>query len=567
MKDYTPSKIPRRTLLTKLYDYFATPEWERPLVGFLILLLAPAGLAALALGPRFRALESFAAMDHAQLARGIFDGQGLSTSVIRPLSLLFKADLSMHPDLYNAPAHPILLGLWYCILHPSDRMTAAFGAGAWILSVWLTFWVARRWFGWPAAALSAVLYASNAAALMVSVGGLPHPLAALGVLAAVALVAPKPERVTRHPQGAGEDQGEAPPERLPAWRLWGAGVACAFTVLTHYTLAVLPLALAVYLALSQARKTRALRLFATGFVVPLLPWMLRGFLLTGSPFFSLFWYEALTNTRSYPGESVWRTLSTPPPDPLAFILSHPGEMARKLVAGMVRFREEAPGSMDPAACFLFLAALLGRRWGWWWRRLLAVVAASMVLFAVFSCLFRPETSLLLAWAPLLAIFGAAHSIGWLSANAGRIALGRVTIRRAWTRYGAYTVILGSATLPLLYIMAVAPRPGSAMLEERLTPLRRVLSPDARVLTDQPALVAWHGKRRAIWLPQSEGDLDALERTLGPVDAAYLTSGLALMPPEEKSAWWMWLAAPTGVYRGLAPTGLSLSGAVLRVRQR
>jgi len=287
---------------------------------------------------------------------------------------------------------------------------------------------------------------------------------------------------------------------------------------------------------------------------------------TGSPFFSLFWYEALAGTRTYPGESVWRALGTAPPAPFAFVVGHPAEVVRKVAVGVVRFREEALNTVDPVVGFLFLAALLSGQEGWKWRRLLASIAGGLLLFAALSCVLRADPSLLLAWAPLLAIIAAGRCTAWLHANVSRVALRQFTVRRAWLLRGAYAALLATAVAPLVVFLGFPPPRDPVDREARLAPVRRLLPPDARVLTDQPALVAWYGQREGIWLCQEESSLDALERALGPIDAAYVTSGLARVPPEERGAWWVWLAAPVGVYRGLAPAELALRDGVLRVRQ-
>jgi hypothetical protein len=82
-------------------------------VGYIALALAPPLLMLVVLAAKFQCLEAATALDHAQLARHVAAGEGFVTDFIRPLSLVFKADLRHHPDLYNAPAHPLVLALFF----------------------------------------------------------------------------------------------------------------------------------------------------------------------------------------------------------------------------------------------------------------------------------------------------------------------------------------------------------------------------------------------------------------------------------------------------------------------
>jgi hypothetical protein len=527
------------------------------------------------LAAKFQGLSP-AATDHAQLARHVAAGEGFVTTFIRPLSLAFKARFHPHPDLYNAPAYPLVLALFYRVIHPSDKVTAGAGAILWILSVWLTFWVARRCVGSGVAALATLFYACHVPMIIAALGGFPQPLMAVSVLLAVGFAFPKRKKLANN---------------LPGWQLGLVGLACALATLTHYLLLSVAFALGVYLLVSQPQKKRVLVWFTLGFLLPLLPWMVRNCWVAGSPVFSLFWYEVLTNTRPYPGESVWR-MAVPPLSPGSFIVQHPMEIARKILSSLDLFRGATLGLVDPALGFLFLAALLSKTTNSRERRLRAVVAGSLALYMAGSCLFRAEPGLLLAWEPWLAILGTVYLREWVPQRIGslsfggqtltlprfrlfrrktgrqyRLALRRLTIPTSWTRAAAYLAVVGLAAFPLFFFVAVS-RPGpNPRLREQIEPLRALLPAEATVMTDQPALVAWYAHRRAVWLCQREEDWVSLERNVGPVDAAYVTPAMTQMAPPERGDWWFWLASPQGTVRGLVPATPGPPIGVLRVRRK
>ena len=162
----------------------------RTVVGYLLLLFTPIGLVLVFLAKEFHGLQFPTALDHAQLARNLVHGEGWVTNVIRPLSLGIQPHFSSHPDLYNPPFHPLVLALFFRLIQVSDKVSAGAGGILWILSVWLTFLLARRWFGPGPATLATAFYVSNGAILEAALNGLPQPLMSIGILLALGLAFP-----------------------------------------------------------------------------------------------------------------------------------------------------------------------------------------------------------------------------------------------------------------------------------------------------------------------------------------------------------------------------------------
>src|SRR5437667_291211 len=96
----------------------AARPWARIVLGLSALVLIPLVLALVVLAAKFKGLGVNQAMEHAQIARHVAAGEGLSTDSLRPISLAIHPGFKGHPDLYHAPAHPLLLGAAFAILHP-----------------------------------------------------------------------------------------------------------------------------------------------------------------------------------------------------------------------------------------------------------------------------------------------------------------------------------------------------------------------------------------------------------------------------------------------------------------
>ena len=102
-------------------SYIRSEIGSRQLLVSLALILLPAAIALLMLAAKWQGIQSPAAIEQAQLARHLAEGDGYITSALRPLSLAFNSNPTNHPDLYNPPVAPYVLSAAFRILHPSDR--------------------------------------------------------------------------------------------------------------------------------------------------------------------------------------------------------------------------------------------------------------------------------------------------------------------------------------------------------------------------------------------------------------------------------------------------------------
>ena len=559
--------------MTRLLPRLVKSEGRiRHLMGYLALLIAPPLVVLLVIATKFHGLESNTAIDFAQLARNISTGNGFTTDLVRPLSLVFRADLSHHPDLYNAPVYPQILAFFFGIVHPGERVIAAVGGLVWILTVWLTYVVALLWFGRRVAVIATLFWSLNVAGLTAATEGLPGPVMTIPVLLAAWLALSRPD-----------DQKQETGNDIPAWRVVLVGLACAIAFLTHYGLIAITIVLGAILIIRSQRKWRTLGVFGVGFLAPVVPWFLEN-ARSGAGGLGLYWYETMTGTATYPGDSIWRTLSEPPV-PLLFLLEHPAQMTRKLIVGLGAFRLESFRWLDPFVLFLFVAVMWFSLSGSHRRRAAQVVAVSMVLGVIGSCLLRPDPSLLLAWAPLVGILGAAYFDDWVMQHINRSEAETVAIpvditstihkrrRRKgdavsvlfWRRLGVRAGMVALVAFPLIGFLGLG-RPSSGLaVQSWAMELSRVLPAGARVMTDQPAAVAWYGHRTALMLCQHESELDQLERLFGPVEAMAVTPAIMHFSPQERGDWWQWIASPRGVYRGLAPAREMPANTLLRIR--
>ena len=511
-------------------------------------------LIALVTLAKFSGLIDATALNHAQLARHIAAGHGYVTGALQPLPQTVSVAGQTPPDLITAPVHPALLGGVFRLTGANDKVVAITGLVLWLLSLWLVFWIARRWWDWRAAGLAVLFCVSSLAGLMVAAGGLPQPLMALLVFSAVAMVFPQTDSVTK---------ADLP---LALWRAIAAGAFCGLATLTDYRLVPLVIVLGIFLFQTQPRRVLVLMLFASGVLLLLIPWGIRNLMVSGRVL-GLYWYGALENTRQFPGESIWQ-LTNIPKHPLLTLLVHPLELLRKLVLGLAQYQQEGLGMVTPVALFLCVVALVGAPAQSSRRRLAAIACSSAVLSILFSCLTQPDGRLLLAWTPMLGCVAAAQSVVWVQAHVSGFSLAK-------TRLQLNALVMRSLTYAGIVTLTVFPavmRFGNANLGRQMDPVAIRAAIDRRiptngvVLTDAPAYVAWYLNRPALRLCQRESDLAELEKRTGKIGGVYLSPALLQLIQPERGDWLIWLASLRGVYHGLELVPSNLLPGLLRLPQ-
>ena len=521
-------------------EMFRVENKLRSQIGTVLLLAVPVFIALLALA-KFVEPTAPVALENAQLARHIAGGQGFTTGVLRPLALTAQPHALPVPDLVNAPLHPLLLAGVFAVTGPSTRVAAAFGLVVWLLTVWLVFLIARYWWDWRAASLAALFCVCSLTGALSAVAGLPQPMLTVLVFGAVAAVFPKPNSVR---------EGDSV---LALWQPVLAGVLCGAAILTDYRLLPLALVLGVYLFKTQERRVSALALFVGGFVLVLLPWCIRNYVVSGRVF-GLYWYSALENTRQFPGETIWR-LTDVPKHPLLYLLLHPWDLARKLALGLAQYQQSGLGMLVPVVLFLCAVALFGAPAKSSRRRLAGIVFSSVVLTVLLSCLTWPDARLLQAWTPLLSCVAAAQLVAWVHANVSGFSTANARLRLSTTgmRSLTYTGIVALVAFPAVMQFSRIRFNSPPDTTTKLTMIHQRLPAGGVVLTDVPAFVTWYLQRPALLLCQHEADWVELEKQTGKIAGIYLSPAVSELPPRERGNWWVWIASQRGVYRDLAMT--------------
>jgi 4-amino-4-deoxy-L-arabinose transferase-like glycosyltransferase len=337
-------------------------------------------------------LEEPRAMDQAQVARNLSRGEGFSTKLIRPLSLARVPQLSRHPDLANAPLHPLVMSLLFRALGPSARVASWTSGLAFLLTVPLVLWLGTHTFTRKVGMLAALATATSLGLLTVGSTGTDVALLTfLFTLLAIVLVCLRESETRRMPLTA------------------AAGALTALLYLTNYVyiLVALPVGVLVGASLPARRRIPGVVTFGLALVAVCSPWWTRNLLLTGDPFFTVTASETVMGTRTHSGNTLYRTFDPKPPGLAAFLFNNPRELYEKAHDAAVGLE---PAFFTVAGVIMtpfFLVAVLIPLGHEGLDRLRLMLYVAMVFLAVGVLALLRDFTPLLAVTPVIMVVAAA----------------------------------------------------------------------------------------------------------------------------------------------------------------
>lgn len=478
-------------------------------------------------------LTDLRAMDQAQVARNLASGAGFTTKLIRPLSLARIPQIDNHPDLFQAPLHPMFMSVLFRLFGVSSRVISWSAGIPFLLTIPLVLWIGWLTFSRKVAMLAIVAVATNVSLLFTAVSGTEAALLAF-LFTATALVCIYHSKL---------------PGRRPMLTLL-AGALAGLCYLTSYVwLLAFPAVLLVLLLNVPARQRRMVALlFIVGYVAITLPWGIRNMRLTGTPFGRFYLYETIQGTRTFSGNTLYRSYEPAPPSVLSFVFSAPREMYEKAHDNAVTLYPMLFSLAGTIIMPFFIVAILiplgvGGVDPVVDRLRLGIYALLALLFVALSVIV-PDGRLLIPLVPLISVIAAAFFYQLLDL---RLRSGTERLKVRWTTL-AVTLLLTIHGFPLLLqlaqgrpVMEAAPL-ATRRASDELNALIREMTGGSEgtlqpVYTDMPWAIAWYGDRPAIWLPRTDVDQRRIEQSVGPVRWLVLTPQVSDVAAIEKAGPW------------------------------
>ncbi|HTX20466.1 MAG TPA: glycosyltransferase family 39 protein [Candidatus Aquilonibacter sp.] len=494
----------------------------------------------------YRNLATPEGMDAAQLARNLAEGKGYTTLCLRPFSLCLlqkhnegkSADpariKTAHPDLTNPPLYPVVLaGLMkvlpfhYAVNQASpfwgdsgnfsryepDFLIALINECFLLVVVVLTFFIARKLFDQGVAWLAATLTLGCELLWQFSVSGLPTMLL-LVIFLGLILCLLRIEQTARESQS-----GPA----LLVWLAAAAGALVGAGALTRYAFAWMIIPVALFLILFSGQRRTLYLLAALGaFGVVFAPWVLRNFMMSGTPFGTAS-FAPVEGTFLFPNFQLERSLH--PDLTNAF---WPSLYFQKLLTNGRAILQDGLFKLGGWAGALFWAGLLLGFRGIAVRRMRYFLLMSLGVFILVQAVAQTQLSvespevnsenLLVLFTPLVLIYGTGFFFTFLE---------QMKLPLPELRYGVIALFAVLCCLPMIFELAWPVKASPQVYPPYSPPdIQRIagwMKPDELMMSDVPWAVAWYGQRQCIWLTRNPGaDYQAVDNYLKPISALYLT---------------------------------------------
>jgi Ca2+/Na+ antiporter len=518
--------------------------------------LAVLGLIGIYNWRAFQNLGSQEAMDQAQLARNLAQGKGYTTLFVRPFSIYLvkqhyldkhglphigeSVDMARlnngHPDLANPPVYPVLLAGLMKVLpfrypiaqdggasrYQPDLLIALFNQFLLVVLAGLVLLLARRLFDWAVAWLSALLVLGTELFWQFSLSGLPTMLLLVLFTGLVWLLVVL-EHEAREPG--------ARANRLVVLAL-GAGLLLGLGALTRYSFGWLVVPVVAFLLwFGGERRIPAALLALSAFVLVLAPWVVRNYLVSGTPFGTA-GYALLEGRSIFTGHNLQRWLSPDFSQLGLFVAAHAtwGKLLGNVQQVLQNDLPKLGGSWLTA---FFLVGLLVNFRSPAIKRLRWFLLMSLVLLCVAQALGRTQLAedspdinsenLLVLMAPVLLIFGS---------NLFLALLDQIQFPMRELRVVALALFAVLACLPLLLTLLHRSRPPSTLYDP--PSIQKAVSrikEKELTMSNIPWAMAWYGQRQCVWwtlrcmpnpkAPDARENFLAINDELKPVSLLYL----------------------------------------------
>lgn len=502
----------------------------------------------------YRNFSTLEAMDSAQLARNVAQGNGYTTLCIRPFSLYlmqshnqtqaadalasagtdFAEIKTAHPDIANPPAYPFVLAGLMKVLpfhyplnlqnafwsdngsfsrYEPDFLIASFNEVLLLVAVALTFFLAKKLFDTNVAWLSAILVLGCELLWRFSVSGLSTMLL-LVLFIGLTWCILRIEEAVSDPQ----------PQFGRLLRLAiTAGVVVGAGALTRYAFGWVIIPVALFFILFGGPRGVGYALAAGGaFVLVLAPWIVRNYAVSGTPFGTA-GFAIVEGTSAFPGFSLERSIHPDLASALGLMM-----YLHKFVGNLRPILQDALPKLGGSwVSLLFLTGLLLNFRSAAVRRMRYFLLMCLALFVIVQALGRTQLSdespeinsenLLVLLVPLVFVYGVSLFLILLEQMALPLRELRLVIK---------VVFVGLCCAPLMFAL-LPPRARPVVYPPYYPPdiqtIAGWMKPNELIMSDVPWAVAWYGQRQCVWLTLNyQDDFFAINDYLKPVQALYLT---------------------------------------------
>lgn len=430
--------------------------------------------------------------EYCQIARNMYEGNGYSTSVLRPISYQFFQTLPQ-PEVTRMPGYPWVLSFFFTLLGVSDEAVIVCNSLFFALLLVMVFLVAYELSSSIITGIvAALMTASMESFLYFTLTAEPNIFYAALFMAFIYFYLKYPEQHI----------------------IQGVILGLLYTVRANTLFVIMGFLAAELLNGNKwPERIRNAVVLGAGCVIGLMPYMIRNYMVIGKPLFSLYSYSLLLYTKGYPAYTVWTQLTRV--DPAGYLLQHPAEVIEKSLMFLKSLISSSIPFYKPTVLAMVVAGLFAPLQDPRLRRLRFIVVTGVVVQTILVLPLGPVPYYYMFFFPVMIAVGLT--------NAQKIA-------------GRFSPAIAAVALLIVTVSSVpywkAGKPGNPFISIG-EQVRQTTGREDIILTDIPWEIAWYGNRRAVWLPY---DLDTLARISKTLKPRYLILAGASYAAYKDNIW-------------------------------
>jgi 4-amino-4-deoxy-L-arabinose transferase-like glycosyltransferase len=481
---------------------------------------------------------------YAEIARNILNGKGIVRNFVYPVDINFFNKLPV-PEFVHPPGYPLILAGFFKLFGISDFVALLPSYLAYFILSILLFHFVKRFVDVRTAAMAAVIFIFNREILDASLVALSEAVYMLMFfLFFVSVIRTKSSK-----------------------GIFVAGILLGVSHLIRENIYPFLVPLFVYLYFfPDLPRWKKLAFFVIGFLIPLIPNILRSFFDTGSFFFSYGKFALMAFTTKYPWLNIYRDIQNP--SLFEFLVETPGQFFWKYVSNAVNALEQFVSISNPYVSAFFIVEMFHWKISAEWKRIKLLFVFLLIFQIFFIALFTFTARFFVPFLPMIIVFA---SQGFVRVLEDLISSVKLHWRKTVLGLNVFLFLIFFIT-PAAYTIFQPNKPEALGFKTPqfgfLIPkreairlgdfLRSELKPDQVVWTDLPEILEWEGDRLCGWLPTEIKTIYEIHKKI-PVNAILLTS---IRTPYRMEEEWKYLLFSEYSLPGYRSVKLYKSGTVV-----
>jgi 4-amino-4-deoxy-L-arabinose transferase-like glycosyltransferase len=456
--------------------------------------------------------------EYASIARNIVEGKGVVRDFVYPMEVQFFNKLPI-PEFMHPPGYPLLLAGFFKLFGISDRSALLPSYLSYFLLIVLFFLFATKHLDRNKAILATLILIFRREILDMSLVALSEAVYTFVFFGFFVVMA----------------------EAKSLKEIFIGGLLLGASHLIRENIYPFLPPLFVYLYFYPAiPRWKKMLLFSAGFMIPIVPNLLRSLWATGSPFFSYGKFVFMTFTEKYPWVDIYRDIHNPSLS--QFLIEEGNQFFAKYFSNLMTALKQIGFVTTPFLFAFFLVGMFTGKTHPFWKRAKLLFLALLISQIFFVSLITFTHRYFVSFVPLMVLFAVQ---GFFTMAEGALAKIRVDENKR-IRTFLVSFFLMILMVPAFYTVFRLNRPASLDSKnapfgflvsreeaEKLNDFLRVHLKDEQIVwTDLYEVLAWEGNRFCGWLPRKIEDLDQIQKKI-PVDAILLTS---LRTPQMGPEW-------------------------------